>query len=59
MLTRTSGVLAISAMLAVGACCASAKPGCINAAENASTFKDFANATLPFLQTGSGVSPTF
>src|SRR5919112_1685259 len=39
ILTRTSGVLAISAMLAVGACCARATAGCIITAANAAAPK--------------------
>ena len=45
MLTRTKGVLAISAMLAVGPCCAKATPDSIITAEKAATFNDFPNAT--------------
>jgi hypothetical protein len=45
VLTRTSGVLAISEMLAVGACCAKAIPDCINTADKATTFKDLPIAT--------------
>lgn len=39
-MTRTSGVLAISEMLAVGACWANATPGCITTADKATIFKD-------------------
>ena len=35
MLTRTSGVVAISEMLAVGACCARAATGCVTIADKA------------------------
>src|SRR5580765_4408582 len=45
ILTRTSGVFAISPMLAIGAGWASATPGTIITAEKTTIFKDLPNAT--------------
>jgi hypothetical protein len=47
-LTRTSGVFAISAMLAVGACCARATAGWISAADKAMTFRDLTTTDTKF-----------
>jgi hypothetical protein len=57
MLTRTSGVLAISEMLAVGACCAKAAADCIITAEQAATFKNLPIPTKPSLEM-AGPSPS-
>jgi hypothetical protein len=45
MLTRTSGVLAFSDMLAVGACCAKAVPDCISTASKTTHLNDLRVAT--------------
>jgi recombinational DNA repair ATPase RecF len=45
ILTRTSGVTAISEMLAVGACCANAAADCINTAAKAANFNDLPSLT--------------
>ena len=55
MLTRTSGVLAISEMLAVGACWANAIPGCITTVDKATSFKDLRIATNNLLPTAVNV----
>jgi hypothetical protein len=57
MLTRTNGVLAISEMLAVGACCASAAPDCTRAADKATAFRNFADFTESSPQFGPPVKP--
>ena len=46
MLTRTSGVLAISEMLAVGACWANAIRGCIITADKATIFRNLRTGTI-------------